>query len=298
SEMCIRDRSKHPEGLTREEVADALKITGNRVSQLANGEKGKGGLTQKLPGFSIAEITDSIRIDDDQRRAIKRTVYKLSRYDPLSGFGAVVRLLPKTCSAKGGKPGKEPVRIPVRNAQSKETSNGERENREIEIGSKDSKEKVREGHGQSGKQEKISISLQNGEKSLPPKEPITGGHKAILTGSLTNPYRPYSKAEHIESPSLPDEQKPSNGDFSETKGGDAVKRPYCYLAKLRTLALMEYGMNGWVNPAKIAPKCGLLECQACRGLLHLGYIQYTRPDGSIAFRQRRSDELAPVRAQA
>jgi len=209
--------SKHPEGLTREEVADALKITGNRVSQLANGEKGRGGLTQKLPGFSIAEITDSIRIDDDQRRAIKRTVYKLSRYDPLTGFEAVVRLLPKTDSSNGGKDGKEPVRVPVRIAQSKETSNRERENREIEIGSKDSKEKEREGHGQGETQEKISLSLKNSEKSLPQEKTATGGHEAILTGSLPVPYRPYSKAAHSESKSLPDEQNPPNGDFSASE---------------------------------------------------------------------------------
>lgn len=65
------------------------------MSQLANGEKGKGGLTQKLPGFSIVEITDSERVNEDHHRATRKTVYKLAKYDPLTGFEAVVRLLPK-----------------------------------------------------------------------------------------------------------------------------------------------------------------------------------------------------------
>jgi DNA repair photolyase/primase-polymerase (primpol)-like protein len=92
---------------------------------------------------------------------------------------------------------------------------------------------------------------------------------------------------------------PCTDQHEPTPGGETVKRPFCYLAKLRTLAMMEYGMNGWVNPSKIAPKCGLLECQACRGLLHLGYVQYTRSDGSIAYRQKRTDEYQqPGRAEA
>ena len=66
-------------------------------------------------------------------------------------------------------------------------------------------------------------------------------------------------------------------------------KPYCYLAKLRAIAIVEYGLNGWVDPRKIGPEVGLLECQACRGLEHLGY---ERIDGKIGtgYRQHRPGE--------
>jgi hypothetical protein len=199
--------SKHPGGLTREEAAEALNISGNRVSQLANGEKGKGGLTQKLTGFSIAEITDSMRIDEDQRRAIKKTVYKLTRYDHLTGFEAVVHLLPENGDGDGGKDGKEPVRNVVREIESKEISNSKRENREREKASKDSKEKERHEniiHSSSLEDEdKIYFSLGNGEKSLPDQKTVTEDVEDILTGSSTHPYRPYREAADSESKSLP-----------------------------------------------------------------------------------------------
>ena len=70
---------------------------------------------------------------------------------------------------------------------------------------------------------------------------------------------------------------------------DPIK-PHCYLARLRALALSEYGMAGWVNPAKIAPKVPLLECQAMRGLDHLGYVAYDRQDGAVGYRQRKVGE--------
>jgi len=79
----------HPSGLTRDELAKQLKISPSRISQLANGEKGKGGLSQKLTGFSIHEVTDHTN-----NRYEKKTIYKISGYDPLSGFDAIVTLKP------------------------------------------------------------------------------------------------------------------------------------------------------------------------------------------------------------
>jgi len=200
---------KHPEGLAREEAAKSLNISGNRISQLANGEKGRGGLTQKLPGFEIVEVTDSERVDEDHRRATKKVLYRLTKYDPLTGFEAVVRLLPKNDNGSNGKDGKPPVSLPVRKLESKEIDNRERENREKEIGSKDSKEKVRERNGPIDKTSKISHSLSKPEKSLTEKKSIAEGHEAILTGSGNNPYRPYSMSSDIELKSLPTEKQDS-----------------------------------------------------------------------------------------
>jgi hypothetical protein len=198
---------KHPSGLTREEAAEALNISGNRVSQLANGEKGKGGLTQKLPGFSIADITDSLKLNEEKSRHIRKVVYKLTAYDPLTGFEAIVRLLPETDNNGTSKPGKHLVSDQVSNDQSKKIDNREREIRERDIESKDSKGKVREascGGGNLGISENPSFSLSNPEKSLLDEETATGAAKSILTGSSANPYRPYCKAPDSEEKSLLD----------------------------------------------------------------------------------------------
>jgi len=74
------------------------------------------------------------------------------------------------------------------------------------------------------------------------------------------------------------------------KSPDEIPRPYCYLAKVRGTAIAEYGYNGWVNPAKIAKATGILECQACRALCHLGYVQIERQGGGIGFRQKTAAE--------
>jgi len=187
--------SKHPGGLTREEAAEALQISVNRVSQLAYGEKGKGGLTQKLPGFTAEDITDSEMLDagECKRRSTKRTLFKLSRYDALTGFDAVVVLKDRNNYGEDRKDRKDGVRSSVRIDECKENSNGERENREREIECKECKDNVREALGKD-KSEIFPLSLKNPEKSLHQDESASIDAKDILTPSLPNPYGPYAKA--------------------------------------------------------------------------------------------------------
>lgn len=87
----------HPEGLTRQEVSEMLKVSPARVSQIARGEKkgNDGGLMQKLPGFDMVPVTR--RLSDYESRTYQ--VYQLTTYDRLAGFDAVVRLNP---NCKGG----------------------------------------------------------------------------------------------------------------------------------------------------------------------------------------------------
>jgi hypothetical protein len=80
----------HPEGLTRQELSERLKVSPARVSQVARGQKGDGGLMQKLPGFDIVPVTR--RLSDFESRSYQ--VYQLNSYDRLAGFDAVVRLKP------------------------------------------------------------------------------------------------------------------------------------------------------------------------------------------------------------
>jgi primase-polymerase (primpol)-like protein len=187
--------SKHPGGLTREEAAEALQISVNRVSQLAYGEKGKGGLTQKLPGFTAEDITDSEMLDagECKRRSTKRTLFKLSIYDALTGFDAVVVLKDENSNVEDRKDRKDGVRPSVRIDECKENSNGERENREREIECKECKDNVREALGKD-KSEIFPLSLKNPEKSLHQEESASIEAKDILTPSLPNPYGPYAKA--------------------------------------------------------------------------------------------------------
>jgi tRNA A37 threonylcarbamoyladenosine biosynthesis protein TsaE len=194
---------EHLDGLTREQAATALHISVNRVSQLAYGEKGKGGLTQKLPGFTAEDITDSEILDagECKRRSTKRTLFKLTRYDHLTGFEVVVRLLPETGNGEDRKYRKDNVRSSVRIDECKENSNGEREIREREIECKECKENVREASGKA-KSENFSLSLKNPEKSLHQEESATRGAKSILTDTANNPYGHYTKPPDSEKKSL------------------------------------------------------------------------------------------------
>ncbi|MGD0952254.1 MAG: hypothetical protein ABR985_07650 [Methanotrichaceae archaeon] len=84
---------KRPEGLTRDEISQILKVSPQRVSRILSGEKGVGGLAQKV---QIAEtrISDMTRINDDEKRTVHKTLYSLKDYDSFVGFEAVVKLSP------------------------------------------------------------------------------------------------------------------------------------------------------------------------------------------------------------
>ena len=57
--------------------------------------------------------------------------------------------------------------------------------------------------------------------------------------------------------------------------------------KIRAAAMMEYGIAGWVDPAKVAHalKLPLGEVLAW---LDANYIAYDRPGGGIGYRQRKA----------
>jgi len=132
AELLIKNRG----GLMREEVAQIMKLSPSRISHLANGDKGKGGLSQKLPGFCAQEITDYEYLSGGDKRAIRKTLFKLEGYNPLEGFDAVVKLRESAQSADG-------VRVKVRSESSAEIDNTERDKRDREEESAASAEKER-----------------------------------------------------------------------------------------------------------------------------------------------------------
>lgn len=227
---------KTPAGLTRGQVAEALHVSVNRITQLANGEAGKGGLAQKLPGFEIDEITDTMRLDEDGRsRSVRKTVYSLKGYNQFEGFDGVVRLLDEPIARDEDKPGKDGVSEGVRIDESKKTDRSrggvEREERE----SKDSKEKERPKKNKSSSQENsnnISLSYP-GEKPYPGKESIAEDQKGDLTGKVPEPNEPKQKADDSENEAYTDE------------------------TRIRAACRMEFGTNGSVDERKVAGKLKL-----------------------------------------
>ena len=81
------------DGFTRDEIAEKLKVAPDRISQIINGQKGYGGLRQKVQ-IAETKISLMVRIDDDLKRTTHKTVYSLKDYDRFTGFDAVVKLEP------------------------------------------------------------------------------------------------------------------------------------------------------------------------------------------------------------
>jgi hypothetical protein len=81
----------HPDGLTRDEIAEKLGVVPDRISQIIRGQKGGGGLKQKVL-LAENKISDAIQINEDHRRTVHKTVYSIKDYDRFAGFDGVVRL--------------------------------------------------------------------------------------------------------------------------------------------------------------------------------------------------------------
>jgi predicted transcriptional regulator len=81
-----------PDGLTRDEIASRLQIAPQRVSQIINGEKGKGGLSQKIP-ITETRKSESTRVGvGETQTTTYKTVYAIKEYNKFTGFDGVVRL--------------------------------------------------------------------------------------------------------------------------------------------------------------------------------------------------------------
>lgn len=89
----------NPSGYTRDELADLLKVAPDRITQILSGQRGSGGLKQKV---QLAETKKSETItvcrntEDEKRITVHKTIYSLKEYDRFTGFDAVVKLEPAT----------------------------------------------------------------------------------------------------------------------------------------------------------------------------------------------------------
>jgi hypothetical protein len=199
--------AKNKDGMTREEVAKALGLSPTRISHLASGEKGKGGLSQKLPGFAVQEITDyEIYTPGVEKRAVRKTLYKLEGYNPLEGFDAIVKLRESAPSADG-------VRVKVRNENNAEIDNSEREKREIDRESADSAGCERGIFLGAAQGKKSSLSLAGQKNPHSHQEKTTVDTKESRTVERTGAHSTHSVA--------PDDGAKSSSIFQEN-GNPAI----------------------------------------------------------------------------
>lgn len=84
-----------PDGVTQDELAEQLKVSRQRAGQIIYGQKkdSGGGLMGKL-AITETRLSEMVRISDDEKRTVHKTVYSLKEYDRLAGFDAIVRLEP------------------------------------------------------------------------------------------------------------------------------------------------------------------------------------------------------------
>ncbi len=167
----------HSDGLTRDEIAEKMKVAPQRITQILNGQRGYGGLSQKI---QIREEKKSVSVrtgnkeTDDTRHTVFKTIYSLQEYDRFTGFDAVVRLNPtKQTPEEPGKQGKHEVSKEV----SKQTTTCKEE-----VSKVSKREKEREERGIEGLPDVLEDFSREKEK---------------------NAYLLTSEAQHTESQCLP-----------------------------------------------------------------------------------------------
>ncbi|MFZ3145380.1 hypothetical protein [Methanothrix sp.] len=140
---------RNPEGITRADVTERLKIVPQQVSQIFCGQKGQGGLLQKI-AIKETQISEMMRINEEQSRTVYKTVYSLKDYDKFAGFDAVVRLKPENDSGESGS--KEESR-----EESKSTDSSKQD---------ESKESKNKNKNKNKNRESLSSSSLEGESTL------------------------------------------------------------------------------------------------------------------------------------
>jgi hypothetical protein len=277
---------KNSEGLTRDEIAAKLGVAPQRITQIINGQKGYGGLSQKV---QIAETKKSIstrignKETDDTRDTTFKTIYSLKDYDSFTGFDAIVKLKP--LSEDTGKHGKHEV--------SKEVS------KRIDI----------------SKEEVSKVSIIEKEKDNLDIAGLSEDQKYFAHKNEKNAYFAYQEPTHSESnaylhayqclPCLPAD--PGNDSRTASDGTEAdFKNPKEHLGEkgtydlseistkseepasseqIRIASRQEYGINGWVDPQKVAAKLKLPESDVI-AWLDANYQRYDRFGGGTGYRQR------------
>jgi len=150
----------YPEGYTRDELAELMKVAPQRVSQILKGQKGNAGLMQKVQIAETKKSESEVRdkgLAEEKRVTVYKTIYTLKDYDKLAGFDAVVRLEPAPSdTTKAAKTGRK-------QDESKDTeSSKDRESKE----SKKKEEREEERDLQALQPDESTLSCENENKAF------------------------------------------------------------------------------------------------------------------------------------
>ena len=140
--------SKSGDGVTRDELAIKMKIAPQRVSQIINGEKGKGGLSQKITITETKKSESTRVVVGEKQTTVYKTVYAIPNPDDFMGFDGVVRLNQNPHHEEPRKEGKHDER----NGARKLTDNGE---------SLERKERKKEKERERREESKDNLSLHS-----------------------------------------------------------------------------------------------------------------------------------------
>jgi len=186
----LEELVSNPDGVTRSDLSEALGIAPQQVSQILGGQKGLGGLMQKV-AIKETKLSEMMRINEEQSRTIHKTVYSLKDYDKLAGFDAVVRLEPK--------PQQETTRNRRKEDESKDESKSTNSRKEDE--SKESKrkrereerEKREESSSSVGEESTLSREEQENTFVTFAMEPDSEKDTFVFTSSPLSPEEDESK---------------------------------------------------------------------------------------------------------
>jgi len=310
--------ASRPDGVTVNDLVEKLKISRQRTMRILLGENGRGGLSNKVTLLKN-ELSEMVELNEGERRTTHATYYRIANYERFGGFDAVVRLKPSTDNDAPGAPDDAPDDAP-------DKINNKIDSAPFAPSIEKEREKKKEKGADTLPCGENSLSLLNRQKTVhEPPDSEKGGASSGAGGGAegvqgvhhlsdadipaadppTTDQQDAARIQHFaekaaEVAGKSPEKAPTLKTDSFTNTGqaalqsDEIPRPYCYLAKVRGAAIIEYGYNGWVDPAKIAKAAGILECQACRALCHLGYVQIERQGGGIGFRQKTAAEAVAV----
>ncbi len=271
-------------GLTRDEIAQKLGLAPSRVSQIIHGQKGAGGLKQKVQ-IVETKLSDNVKVSDEKSRTVHKTVFSLKDYDDFVGFDGIVRLKP--ASSEPDNACKQAVSNPVSNTiDSSEDS--------VSIVSK--KEKEREERD-SPSPSSVEASLSRENEKFTYKANAKAIDNENDSNEIPSKSLPREQAECGPDPvdedigNIEDSSIPGNlGSFPTPVEKVDQRTSESYLmAQVREIALT---INGPVEPGEIARELHTSTYYVVKALLSLGYEAYDGRDGRTRFRPVVLREIA------
>lgn len=300
SELRVLQAIKDLHGeATREMIMKKTGLSKGGLADLINGRSREGqakyGLLHKCPALTEEDEGISIQLDDaDRTRTSKRKkIYRLpSDYDVLKAYGKTVYLSDETSIKRDYSASSDEF---APSSQEKIESGKDIVRKFVENNN------IRESNANEptlldeSNSEKISRSLQE-----PKSDELANLEALDCVSSLrtdTDPARTLTNQgdcdeEQQGSGPHPRKNEPTparlggGSELTDSSENGAASE------QIRIAAISEYGVVGWVDPAKVAAKLRL-PLSEVEAWLQANYVPYDRPGGGVGYRQRRAREAGP-----